>query len=486
MDERQPLLSQFRFDEDYRKRWTSLVIAYIGNFYMVLQDSMYWIALWPYLSAVDPTVSENFFGYVIMAFNLASAVSSPFYGFWTNKIRKTKWPIVTGLLIEILGNGMLAFGEAFPQDMKKWAILVARIVTGLGMGSEGALFSYISMASTLKERNFAISVRSAVNSAAFLFGPAVMIAFYPLGYPGIVRGYFHFNMYTAPAYMNMLLGIAQLIAVLTVYREYWVSTTTTDETNDLSGLDWRAVITSIYTRFMILFCLTFDTTIGSPLTMVMFNWSKQTAVLYNGIIQLANSVASTAGNMIVGNVILRYFEEGTLIVIGATALLLFYIITFSYPTQPLLAGGAVILQNSTDGIITNCEYKWCGYTTRINLVQYLVGYFAMTSAFLIAYVPNATLYSKVMGPVRQGTLNGFLVGAGQLAMTLSPVVCSNLFQIYGPRVTWAAGGLVAMSGIAMIVINFNHLLPYGEKKLKVERQEKDSEEHLSEPDEQEM
>lgn len=451
----------------YRKRWTSVGIAFGVCYYMLLQDSMYWISLWPYLSVLDPNVTENFFGFVIMGFNLASAVSSPIFGYWMNRIRKSKWPIVTGILLEIIGNAMLALAGSLPQDARKWGVLISRLVSGFGMGSYSALASYIAMATTLKERNFAVSTRFVATSAAALSGPAIMLALYSLGYPGGSLSIFQFNMYTAPAYINLAIGALELAVVLLFFHDYWITTVSNDEkTNDLSGLDWRSVAASCYMRFMMLFCFTFDVTVGSPLTMVMFNWSKQTVVLYNGFIQLADGLISIVGNILIGNVVMRYVRERTLMMFGAVAMLLYFVLTFSYPGQPVLSDGALILANSSNGSLTNCDYAWCSYTSRVNIVQYLVGYACMSLAFLTGYVPNATLFSKVLGPVRQGTLQGIFAGAGQIAMTISPIVCGNLFHNFGPRVTWAVGGATAATGIVVIALNFRHLLPYREPSYK--------------------
>lgn len=109
---------------------------------------------------------------MVMAFHISSALTSPLFGYWSNKMRHCKLPIILGTILSIVGNCLLAFAPNFGIG-HKWVLLAARIITGLGAGNAGALFAYVAVASTLAERNKAVAIRAAVNSLALILGPAV-------------------------------------------------------------------------------------------------------------------------------------------------------------------------------------------------------------------------------------------------------------------------------------------------------------------------
>ncbi|VDM65498.1 unnamed protein product [Strongylus vulgaris] len=48
-----------------------------------------------------------------------------------------------------------------------------------------------------------------------------------------------------------------------------------------------------------------------------------------------------------------------------------------------------------------------------------------------------TLFSKILGARRQGTMQGIMLMSGSLARTAGPLLVSWLFQVYGPIPVWA-------------------------------------------------
>lgn len=69
-----------------------------------------------------------------MAFSFGQ-MAAPFFGWWSNKIRKCGPPIVTGLIIIIVGTVAFLCLEGFPMYTRKWALLTIRIVIGFGSGA---------------------------------------------------------------------------------------------------------------------------------------------------------------------------------------------------------------------------------------------------------------------------------------------------------------------------------------------------------------
>lgn len=67
------------------------------------------------------------------------------------------------------------------------------------------------------------------------------------------------------------------------------------------------------------------------------------------------------------------------------------------------------------------EYHWCQETTRVPLSVYLFCFIVFFGvAFPFVETPSAALYSEVLGPRKQGTMQGFFSLGGSIA----PVIAS--------------------------------------------------------------
>jgi MFS family permease len=62
-------------------------------------------------------------------------LSSPLYGWWANRGKTTRAPVVTGCMLMLIGNVIYAYAEnANTNDMRMWIVLFARVVMGAGSG----------------------------------------------------------------------------------------------------------------------------------------------------------------------------------------------------------------------------------------------------------------------------------------------------------------------------------------------------------------
>ena len=89
---------------------------------------------------VDKQATEDFFGYITAIYSLGQAVSSLVLGFWSNRIKQTKVPMMTGLTLMFISN--LVYGNIeLLQSNRRWGMFVARFITGCGGGSQSQLFA---------------------------------------------------------------------------------------------------------------------------------------------------------------------------------------------------------------------------------------------------------------------------------------------------------------------------------------------------------
>jgi ceroid-lipofuscinosis MFS transporter 7 len=468
----------------------SLGIAFIVQFLLMLQNSIFFSSLWPFVSKIDETADETFYGFLTMSFNLAATFASPLFGLWTNKIQQCRLPIILGVSITICGNVLLASVEAFDSN-RKWILLVARIISGLGCGSYGSLYGYVVMASKVEERSRAISIRASLNSVALILGPALQTAFVPIGFPGFISARFHLDMYTATGWANVVAGLIQVLVLVTVFKEYWVAVDKSQLVKDdenkkqLKPFDMFAAFASIWIRFAYQFFLMFDGTIASPFSMLMFNWTAEQAVLYNGLIQIGTSAIDLTGNLVMGNIVLRYVEERKTMIVGLGSALAGFLTIYCWPgLEPLLPDAnmsslsvatdystttsfintttiaTTIASSASNSTLAPCDFAWCATTTRVTFVQYIIGRILLILSVSIGYTPNATIFSKTIGPRKQGTYQGIFAAAGQGAMTIAPIISTTVYQYAGPRVTYGIAIGVVLSAILMLAASYRRMVPW--------------------------
>ena len=130
---------------------------------------------------------------------------------------------------------------------KVW-MLVARFIMGFGAACAAVTRSYCSSATNIDERTSILSNISACQGIGFIMyvyllylfkkiffrlkifkilsitsGPVVQAAFVPIGFPGPVNtNAFHFNMYTSPALMSIIIYLGLVILMLRYFNEYVV------------------------------------------------------------------------------------------------------------------------------------------------------------------------------------------------------------------------------------------------------------------------
>ncbi|KAH7706645.1 major facilitator superfamily domain-containing protein 8, partial [Aphelenchoides avenae] len=116
------------------KKTTDWMSIYVASFLAVcgaVQTSLYWSSLWPYLQVVDPTATENFFGYVVALHSLGQMIGSPLMGYWSNRSKSISMSLLLGLVLMFVGNGVYLSAQLLPSN-RKYMILLSRLIVGIG------------------------------------------------------------------------------------------------------------------------------------------------------------------------------------------------------------------------------------------------------------------------------------------------------------------------------------------------------------------
>ncbi|XP_070552779.1 major facilitator superfamily domain-containing protein 8-like [Ptychodera flava] len=470
--------------EDYRRRWWSIRIMYFTMFIASLGFSIVVTSIWPYLKTVENVTDTTFLGWLVAAYSLGQLVASPLFGLCSNHVT-AKWPVVVSLIMSLCANTLYAYVGAF-HSHNGMIMLAARVGVGISAGNVAVARSFVSGATTLKERTPAMTNLSASQSLGFILGPVVQTAFSPVGEKGVTWDAIKLtlNMYTIPAFVSALLALINLIIVLVLFKEYRISDTadaddpeSKKDDDEAGSIDKVAVVFSNVIFFVVLFVFSLNETIGVPLSMDMFAWTRQQAVYYTGFILAGGSIIALASFMLL-KPLSRRFDERIILTVGIFFMLVGFVFDIpmpwakDYPPRPALelnatiGGFAPIIPGNITKERVGCDWTvdWCDFTHKIYLPQYLVGAVFLAAGYPAATVMSFAIYSKILGPKPQGVYMGLLTGTGSLARTLGPIFVSQLYAKFGPKWTFLGVSVILMLTIVTILLIYRRLIPYIERQ----------------------
>lgn len=119
---------------------------------------------------MEPDAGKDFMGFVVAANPLGQVIFSPLVGWWSNKLGTTHLPLLLTVAIFTIASGWYSILESF-TEYRKWHMLAARFFTGVSASNIAVCRSYLSAASTEKERTWAVSLVSFAQVLGFIVGP---------------------------------------------------------------------------------------------------------------------------------------------------------------------------------------------------------------------------------------------------------------------------------------------------------------------------
>ncbi|XP_028750880.1 major facilitator superfamily domain-containing protein 8 isoform X2 [Peromyscus leucopus] len=401
--------------EHYRSRWRSVRILYLTMFLSSVGFSIVIMSIWPYLQKIDQTADASFLGWVIASFSLGQMVASPLFGLWSN-YRPRKEPLIVSIFISVAANCLYAYVHV-PAAHNKYYMLIARGLVGFGAGNVAVVRSYIAGATSLQERTSAMANTSTCQALGFILGPE-----------------------------------------------------TTDEVHNPEGsIDQVAVVATNVLFFVVLFIFALFETILTPLTMDMYAWTQEQAVLYDGIILAVLGVEAVIVFMGV-KLLSKKIDERAILLGGLVVVWVGFFILLPWGNEfpkvqwqdlhnssiPNTTFGEIIIdlwnspREDHSEQPTGCpiEQAWCLYTPVIHLAQFLTAAVLVGIGYPACNVMSYTLYSKVLGPKPQGMYMGWLSASGSAARILGPVFISHVYTYLGPR--WAFS---LVCGIVVLTIS---------------------------------
>ncbi|CEF64200.1 Major facilitator superfamily and Major facilitator superfamily domain, general substrate transporter and Major facilitator superfamily domain-containing protein [Strongyloides ratti] len=476
------------YDEDIERKlrelnengtdWMSIYLVYVMLFFGGIQITVYFTSLWPYLLSADNQASVSILGWVVASFSIGQALGCPFFGWWSEKIRSTRIPVCCGLLFVLAGNFIYAILANFSSEKVSYIMILSRFLVGIGSGTNGVLRAYNATACIQSERRKVVALGVASMTLGATIGPVIQAIFNPFGVDGyLLFNILKLNMFTLPPLVMVVVCCLSIIFFFCSFQETFIGIEEENEKDiksnekmvkehkKLPPFDKIAVAICIYNWFVIQTMATNVEVLASPLTIAMYNWSDSEAILYNGIMLGCSALINFANFLLQAFTRLRYVDVRKMIIVGISMFLLFTIINYPWPFYTEKLDYIPIAPNST---IENTQYKggcsrkfeWCEDTPRTPIILYIISFiFCLGMGFPTISGPNGALYADILGPRRQGFMQGIMELFGSIARAIGPLSATWLFNHSGTKYCMVMQGILVSIAIILMVIFKNRLIP---------------------------
>uniref|UniRef100_A0A7E4VDF0 MFS domain-containing protein n=1 Tax=Panagrellus redivivus TaxID=6233 RepID=A0A7E4VDF0_PANRE len=509
--------------QDEGTDWRSIMISNIVAFLGSVQMSSITPTVWPYMKKIDVTTTETLYGFIRGLYAVGNVVFSMLSGYASNKIADTRPAMLIGKTICIFGALAYLFIEVF-HPIHVLLFIAFEFLLGTSSGVCSVYRTHIAMASTEADRPKAFGITQLATAAGFVVGPLLQVIFAQIGFPGwpLFLGT-HFNVYTAPVVLSAVTSIVGLILLVFYFdgrmriRDTPKALLHPEEGSSLGGvidedifiqpspqasisgsqkelpsIDWIAVVVLILVKIASEVVVLNLITICPPYAMTAYQWTSEDTVVIQSAIM--GSIGVLCIVLALGYIFLKLgkrIAERSALVAALLLFLAFHLITYPWgfwpsridyqhvkgttPPSGLAAARDPALQaiiaesllpNSTIEIVgCNSNFEWCEVTPKVNIYLFNAALIiALGVGWPLIQINLDVLYSKVLGPIKQGTLQGVFVAVGQVLNIAGPLFFSKLYTLYGPRVLWAIVIAICLIALTVFVVFFKRVIPWSQRK----------------------
>ncbi|XGW07529.1 hypothetical protein V3C99_010583 [Haemonchus contortus] len=432
-----------------RTPWPSIYLAGVCAFIQAAQFTMFSSSMWPYLRKLNPEAVETNYGHITAVYSFGQCIMAPSFGFWSNRIEQVRLPLLAGFTFMMIGNFLYFLLEFFARTSVVNVMMVARFIVGCGSGNMALLRAYAATSSSKQDRARAIAFVSGGIAIGTVIGPAFQLLFTPLGPDGVhILPFLRLSIYNTPALLALLLNIMGFIAIVSIFEENYdvLNSTEKRDNEELPSPCKIAVLVCVFTRFVQIFVSASSGTLGSAFSMLMFSFNKEEAVTaYSSANLAAGCVSITLYFAFIFFDLKKWVPKRISTVLSIflyACLFLFTLPWFFLPNN---------VEISEEGSDRGCfadRFDWCADLKAVSpFVYYPMIVLVFGVGASIMNIALTTLYSEIIGPRRQGTLQGIYQMAGSIGSMLAPLISSSLYTKFGPQAPWS----LAIAGISVVL-----------------------------------
>jgi ceroid-lipofuscinosis MFS transporter 7 len=313
--------------------------------------------------------------------------------------------------------------------------------------------------------------------------------FTPLGSDGYEMPFgIRFSMYTAPGWLNVILGIINLFFFLPRFfqdrriaaREQMLIHGKETEKEAWKSIkpDYLVSYALIFSLFVFVFNFVLLESIATALTMDQFAWSKQDALRNLAYIMSAGGLIACLTFLLISPLCKRFKESNVLLIGGFFVMILGRLAhipyrnetaKLAYPKEYTFENGTHVSFNDDDQLVLGCpiSQEWCKTTNSLGLPEFIIGFLLTSLGYPIGLTLIQTIFSKALGPRPQGVWMGLLTNAGCLSRILGPLAVSFVYTRFGIMYTMLATLIIMLLPMVWLICLKKrlHVKNFKEKKI---------------------
>ncbi|XP_065069101.1 major facilitator superfamily domain-containing protein 8-like isoform X1 [Rhopilema esculentum] len=442
---------QHETPEEYKSRWRTIRITYLTMTLSAMEFSIILPSIWPYLQKVDQEVNAQFLGLVVTGYGIFQVIGSILFGAWC-QYRPAIEPLLASASLRFIGNFLYLCAENYPGFDGKMLILFARLTIGFSAGDIAVCRTVVSQSAAKYEKNNALKVIVALEEFGSAMGPALQAVAVPLLGKGLHYSFVNIDIFNIAGWIGIVMAVFRILITLIWFKEHNIDVK--DSTGDLPKPNLRAALVTILAFFVLYYDVSIIETVTSPLLGDEFALRKDEAVLYAGTALSSLSIIILAAYIIIRRIQNR-FRERTILFFGFLVLLLAFVILLPWGSErhKLQTKELVIVGNVSKIVLSpGCpiKYNWCKTTPKIRPIQFAIGIFFVFVGFAMPQIIINLLYSKIIGPRKQGLYMASFSCAGSFGDLVGPLVTTSLYAHFGPRGLFLCAAIVNLITATML------------------------------------
>ncbi|CAJ0953316.1 unnamed protein product, partial [Mesorhabditis belari] len=458
--------------EKIQTQWPKITVAGAIWFLSAVEDNMIGVSEWPYMHTIDPKATTSFFGVASAMSHAGHAIFAMLFAFWSYRWRTTRWPLLAGRLISLLGC-ILYLGVEILNENRRILMLVCYFLFGCGLGSMAVVRTYVAEVSSESDRSRAYAVTTASNLLAITLGPMIQLAFSAktFEYPGheIIKGKIRFHFYTAPIWFALGMNVIAIILLIFFFKDVKKERQNTIGSHEpilkrlfsilqRSGIVWPLVFLCLFQIIASKITQVTISTVVAPLFMAGYGWTGHKSVIIMSIGQAIVGVICIliAALFIFARLGQRIHPRVTFL-FGMAITVLLYVLTYPWPKISVKAAAF----NETTGIGCDpTQYGWCESHSTTPYIWIPLLILVMGLGLPLLMISLDTIYSKVLGNCDQNTMQGLNVLVEDLTLIVGSICSSAIFTKSGQKYLWIINGAFTFIGTALWLISFKRLAPF--------------------------
>ncbi|GMR35817.1 hypothetical protein PMAYCL1PPCAC_06012, partial [Pristionchus mayeri] len=449
--------------------YSSLLVTALTIFLCSVEFSILHVGEWPYMHQIDEAATSSFFGLASSLSKAAHALAAIAFALVAHWMGDIKPALLTGRLITLLGCLLYLSVEFFPFE-KRFVLLTAYILFGIGFSTSPLLRALISRQSSLENRSTAFAFVHSAHLLSILTGAVVQLIFSGLPYPGFeILPNIKVHIYTVPIWLALLTNIVVIFVIifkLEVHKKEVDASSFSLSSLRLSfshlcslSLPWFLIGVIIVEKCLVGIFPASIPVLTGPIMSTVYGMSGQETVVILAIKQSCTGVMAIL--LFLGFVFGdfgRIISTRVLFLVATFVIITASVLTFPYPNPD----SPIALFNETTR--TGCdpdEYSWCFSASATPFLLFFIP-ISLSLGFAIpsAMLSLDTIYSRLLGDIDQSLMQAVIDISDDIAHVTLPLAATALFTSSGYSSVIIAIGSIFIGAAALWIISWRWLRPY--------------------------